>query len=277
MAKQQFRSVNALFFLTLILLLGGCAEPEQVIVTSAAIGLEDPKSLATVYLSPTPDRPQWAAADVPTATPTPPTPTLTPTWTPYIGTFLGGEGGATPFVNTPAFTRPAPTQISGGPASAAECATPVFDAFRAVWEANAPLRQRLRCPTAPGSTQQLVYQPFEHGHMFWRETRDVFVLSPDAFWWLIDSWTEGQPENDPSLNPPEGRLQPVRGFGAIWRSNPAIRDGLGWAISEERAYDVAWQNFEGGWMLSIPGYGIFAMSPEQRQPPTTGVHFGALG
>jgi hypothetical protein len=58
---------------------------------------------------------------------------------------------------------------------------------------------------------------------------------------FADTWTPGAPESDPSLVPPEGMLQPVRGFGIVWRSNARVRQRLGWATSAEIAFQGAFQ------------------------------------
>lgn len=66
-------------------------------------------------------------------------------------------------------------------------------------------------------------QQFEHGIMFWRQdTASLYALFNDGSWqsWP-DTFVEGQAEFDPALVPPAGRLQPIRGFGKVWRSEPA--------------------------------------------------------
>ena len=61
------------------------------------------------------------------------------------------------------------------------------------------------------------------------------------------------PDGDPNIHPPAGLRQPVRGFGLIWRDNPQVRDGVGWAIEEEaRAdwfYGFSAQDFVGGTII----------------------------
>src|SRR5439155_19545759 len=74
-------------------ILAGCAgatptpDPDGPILT----GFDPlPKSLATVFLSPTPDAPQaQATVDSRRPTDTPMPPTFTPTPTPYVGIFMG--------------------------------------------------------------------------------------------------------------------------------------------------------------------------------------------
>jgi hypothetical protein len=56
-----------------------------------------------------------------------------------------------------------------------------------------------------------------------------------------DTWTTGDPEDDPGLDPPEGLHQPVRGFGKVWREYAGLRDQLGWATMPEYAYQASYQ------------------------------------
>jgi hypothetical protein len=115
--------------------------------------------------------------------------------------------------------------------------------------------------------------------MFYRETGDIYAVSvqslaqgnpTDLYWHLSDTWQEGQPENDPSLAPPDGLMQPIRGFGTAWRSTPAVRDALGWATNNEAWYDIFWQDFTGGWMMLSPSGQVFAMAASTDD---TGVHY----
>lgn len=77
-------------------------------------------------------------------------------------------------------------------------------------------------------------QLFEHGRMFWiSATRTIVVLRSDATFAIgKDNWEAGMPESDPALTPPDGLLQPVRGFGKYWREQ-GEQVKLGWATSPE--------------------------------------------
>jgi hypothetical protein len=84
-------------------------------------------------------------------------------------------------------------------------------------------------------------QTFERGVMIWvGAERRIYVLYDDqaspAWAAYPDNFNDGQQESDPSLTPPTGLMQPVRGFGLIWRSEAGVRDRLGWATLPEVGY-----------------------------------------
>ncbi len=95
-------------------------------------------------------------------------------------------------------------------------------------------------------------QRFEGGWLFW--------LQPNAQIWLLsyndtgnriwtvydDTFVEGDAETDPQIIPPDGRFQPVRGFGKLWRENPEVRQTLGWAIELERGHTTRYEYHHGG-------------------------------
>lgn len=103
------------------------------------------------------------------------------------------------------------------------------------------------CPSEAATLSLHVAQNFEGGQMIWIQgNRNIYVLFSDTTqpqWQLyVDQWEEGQPVNDPGLVPPAGLIQPVRGFGLVWRNQPNVRDRLGWATSPELSYDGALQD-----------------------------------
>jgi hypothetical protein len=103
------------------------------------------------------------------------------------------------------------------------------------------------CPASPPVYSPAAEQLFENGRMLWvQSTGTIYVVfgdgspnpsgqPPDGFVQYPDTWKEGEPESDPSLVPPAGRYQPVRGFGKVWRNGE--RDNLGWALGPEQAFD----------------------------------------
>jgi len=125
--------------------------------------------------------------------------------------------------------------------------------------ADAMLTVSLRCPDTwffspapdecpwPAVHSAGAEQHFERGTMIWIEEEDrIYVLYGDDQYsprWQIytDAWDEGDPERDPTLAPPPGLQQPVRGFGLIWRQYPDVRLRLGWAVDQETGFTTAVQ------------------------------------
>jgi hypothetical protein len=104
-----------------------------------------------------------------------------------------------------------------------------------------------RCPY-PATAVNAVMQSFERGWMVWLENadgdneREIFVLVHDgALYSFTDTWQEGDAAEDPALEPPPGLLQPVRGFGKVWRENPLVRSRLGWATASEQPFQATLQ------------------------------------
>jgi len=122
-------------------------------------------------------------------------------------------------------------------------------------------------PTPQRYSLVVVEQIFEGGRMLWLEPlRQVWVLEgdeidPQSGTWMCftDTFVEGQPERDPLFDPPadlstasqlEGAvlMQPIRGFGKIWRENFTVREALGWALVPETLHTTRYEYFAGGSM-----------------------------
>lgn len=102
------------------------------------------------------------------------------------------------------------------------------------------------CPVTAALESAGAEQSFEQGFMIWvaGENR-IYILFGDGNSpkWnaYADEWDPGEPEYDPTLEPPPGLFQPIRGFGLLWREQPNVRERLGWATGEEMAYGTALQ------------------------------------
>jgi hypothetical protein len=127
--------------------------------------------------------------------------------------------------------------------------------------ADSSLLERLGCPVgAPPETvsRSGASQPFENGAMVWINDSPpaIYVLYGDGtFRRVTDTF---DPNNDPESggeNPPAGRLEPVRGFGKVWRTVDAVRSRLGWATAEESGGTAVIQDFARGRMLYLPSRG----------------------
>ena len=139
---------------------------------------------------------------------------------------------------------------SAGPATPSDCpAQPTY--FADLWATRVA---RLGCPVGAWKTS-IVEESFERGWMFWRsDTREIYAL---AYGWpyarFADTWEESQPEytcpdSDPRQTPPT----PKRGFGKVWCNpdNAYVRDRLGNATGEERAFEASVQAFDRGLIFS---------------------------
>ncbi len=108
---------------------------------------------------------------------------------------------------------------------------------------------RADCPSGLPSTSAAAEQSFEGGRMIWTAagSKIMMLLNSGELVTYDDTWTDNQPANDPSIVPPAGRYQPVRGFGKIWRTAPTdIRDALGWALAPEQGYQTQLQSSAAG-------------------------------
>lgn len=95
------------------------------------------------------------------------------------------------------------------------------------------------CLVSPPIETPAAIQRFERGVMIWiGRTKSIYVLQAphglvDRF---DDAFVEGMQETDNSIAVPAGKIQPVRGFGMVWRSSPWVMRTLGWAIESEQGY-----------------------------------------
>jgi hypothetical protein len=115
------------------------------------------------------------------------------------------------------------------------------------------------CPLA-AHFPTMIAQRFENGMLLWLEAtgderpfNEIIALYNDdgplpRWQMMVDDWEEGDLESDPELVPPDDLLQPVRGFGEIWRERAGVRERLGWATGEEFPLE------DGGYQCSTAEY-----------------------
>lgn len=95
------------------------------------------------------------------------------------------------------------------------------------------------CLFEPPIETPAAIQRFERGVMIWlAQSKSIYMLQvPEGFVQRFDdAFVEGMLEKDASIAVPAGKLQPVRGFGLVWRSNPWVMNLLGWATEPEQGY-----------------------------------------
>jgi len=120
-------------------------------------------------------------------------------------------------------------------------------------------------PTQVEGQIYVAEQRFEDGWMFWLQpVGQLWVLTIDetnqGIWSVYeDTFVDGEIEIDPEIVPPEGFLQPERGFGKLWRDNPEVRNAIGWAVEEELGHTTRYEYHAGGTVNAnneyVPGPG----------------------
>lgn len=121
--------------------------------------------------------------------------------------------------------------------------------FGPTWQADGALQQAMGFARSeqPNSVAA-AYQYFQNGAMIWRgDEQKIYVIYDDGTWEVYDdTFKEGEAESDPSLKAPSGLMQPVRGFGKVWRASAGVREHLGWAVGKEAGINALVQEFERG-------------------------------
>ncbi|MBM4430374.1 MAG: hypothetical protein FJ026_08530 [Chloroflexi bacterium] len=189
---------------------------------------------------------------IPTQTPTTP---IAPTRTPWVVTATPPPPTQTPIVVTATPITPAPT------VTLPACPITPILGFGRIWTTYATVRNRLGCPAELETNTWSAEQTFLGGYMFWRgDLRLIYALYNNGTWQsFIDTWAEGQAEQDPSILAPTGYYQPKRGFGKVWRDQAGVRDKLSWATTEERGLGASWQAYQGGLMFWSNTLGFFVL------------------
>lgn len=115
------------------------------------------------------------------------------------------------------------------------CTNPWFFQFNSTF-------QETRCPT-PVDVTDAVGHDFEGGRAYWYKATTaypqnlIYIIYNDGTWAVYeDTWNTSLPIDDPSIVPPPGRFQPVRGIGKVWREQSGVRTKLGWAYEAEYAF-----------------------------------------
>ena len=133
-------------------------------------------------------------------------------------------------------------------------------------------------PTPLFQQIQVAEQLFENGRMFWLQPTGQFwvlvVTSEGHGTWSVyeDTFEEGEPESDPSIVPPEGFFQPVRGFGKLWREVQQVRDQLGWAVTPEFGFVSRYEYHAGGTVNAQGTYDPNIVNAQGTVEPANNYH-----
>jgi hypothetical protein len=229
-----------------------------------------PTLTLTPTVSPTPsDTPTVTVTVTPSLTITD-TPTPTPTLTPMPTVDYGGLGVLAQLAlqatilpqgfGQPTPAAPAlPTFPSSGvalPPANVSCAFPPPGSLGQLYNANPTVAGQLGCPINSAVTSvNTVSSIFERGSMIYVQGSpgQIYALTSDnRFRRFDDTFIEGVDPESGGETPPTGLLEPVRGFGKVWRSTPDVRSGLGWALTAESGGSSSLLVFDRGRMLYLP-------------------------
>jgi serine/threonine-protein kinase len=238
----------------LILVLSGEGGQETPPPPATEVALNTATS-GVVVASPTPEATATLQPDTTEAVPT--QPPQAPTDTSEAPTDVPEPPTDTP---KPPTNTPKPPTNTPKPPTKTPTPTPVcaFDAqgiFAGLWQSY---KGQLGCPLYgyPKGIQD-AEQAFENGHMFWRQDNDyayaVFekgALS-GTYKAYVGMWSDGDPEYSCAASPPPGRVQPKRGFGAVWCQLGGANAPIGWGLGEEAGFwtgygDPMVQDFQRG-------------------------------
>lgn len=251
-------------------LIGGCGSlrdapptPEPIYVTATdeplvlpIVATETPSltpeaSLTVAALLPTPD----LSTRTPTATRPAPI-TMTPTFTPTTTDTPGAPGG-------PGAYGPVGGGVDTVLAGDDSCETAPQGAIGAIYQSDPNLQSALGCPlTSAPLSVSAAHQSYQNGLMLWVSSIGTApqpaiyaLLNDGTYQRLNDTFIEGVDPESVGSQPPEGLLEPRRGFGKAWRDNPPVRDRIGWASSPETPSSAQVLPFERGEMVRVDGLG----------------------
>lgn len=204
-----------------------------------------------------------------TETPTP-TPSDTPTVTPTPPPTSDNEGlvalallAAQATVITPVPLLPTTAAFpTSPPVQSTTCAYPPPGGFAPLTTSDPTITQQIGCPLgAPPAavTYTSASQLYERGEMFWLSgpPAEIIVLySSGRYQRFDDTFVSGVDPESGGETPPTGLIEPVRGFGKVWRSYPDVRNGLGWGVSGENAGQAVVQLFERGRLIYLSQRGL---------------------
>jgi hypothetical protein len=108
------------------------------------------------------------------------------------------------------------------------------------------------CPDGAPRLSRAATQPFQHGFMIWVQAWDTFYVFFSGDQQTFERQSApynfragASPAYRISDKPPQGLLEPISGFGQIWRGELVgienARARLGWATAPESSYDTTYQ------------------------------------
>jgi len=241
-------------------------------VTATASFTVSPTATDTLTPSPT-----LLVSDTPSVTPSAtitdtPTPTVTNTPLPSDTPFptadneglmalvqLAAKATILPPNLLPALVPTVPGAVVGptAPAVIPACSTVPSGGFAAVYTGDPSLAAPIGCPLGVISFAS-ASQTYQAGELLWMAgpPQAIYALfSTGRFQRYDDTFNAAVDPSSGGETPPAGLLEPVRGFGKVWRTFAEVRT-LGWAMTDESGGQSTAQVFERGQMVYLPQRGM---------------------
>jgi len=157
-------------------------------------------------------------------------------------------------VAAPGVTSIAPTftPLALAPITCPWSTPPVLENMLA---ADPALSNALGCASGTPARFAGAAQVFQSGTMYYLDgaPRSIYVLTIDGHYRRFDdTWVQGVDPDSAGEIPPPGLIEPIRGFGKVWRTNADVRASLGWAITNEMGDTATVEYFERGRAIYLP-------------------------
>ncbi len=251
--RSLWRTRWSASLLVIMCLFAACSSLNGASTPPYATPAEQPKLLATLYISPTPnDQEREATRLAVRSVPPTPLPSNTPPPTAYIGVFLGDASGVDSGapISAAAALLPSPPPVDIPTLAAPGCTYPVDQVFGQAWTTNTPAVTTLGCAGEPSASYVGTGQIFEHGVMYWIPSGDIWAIAPSGgingqFWYV----QQAPPDQGWTVPVPAGLQMPQQGFGAVWRAINGVRQTLGFARVGEQSASLVIQRFLGGALI----------------------------
>ena len=159
---------------------------------------------------------------------------------------------AVPFGSTPTPASGLATQLP-----ATQCTYLPSGGFGQIIINEPNLVTQIGCPLGEPpvtSSYSGAFQTFEHGIMVWLNEMSPFIYvfyDNGSFQRFDDTFDSNIDPESGGETPPGGLLEPVRGFGKVWRTFTLVRGNLGWATTGEAADNAVVLEFTQGRMLYL--------------------------
>ncbi len=141
------------------------------------------------------------------------------------------------------------------PSNPVICAAPPPAVISSVLSSDPALAAALGCPIGSSISLGGASQVMERGTMIYTAGApgDIYAVTSDMrFRRVPDLWVSGVDPDSMGLTPPPGLLEPIRGFGKVWRENLDIQGSIGWGASGESGTTATILLFERGRAIYLP-------------------------